>query len=88
MCLVNILFLYSSVGLFYLTGANVTIETPLFSEDEGNDGTMNTVQVCVRLTDIQSGLMRDLVFSLTVDFDSAGMKVHYSKYIVRGHCTK
>ena len=37
---------------------------------EGNAGDVTIVEVCVRLDDIQSGLMRDLTFNLVVIFVS------------------
>ena len=39
---------------------------------EGNSGDQNTFQLCVMLTDVQSGLDRDLIFSVSIEFGTAG----------------
>ena len=54
------------------SGARATIVTESFSEFEGNMGQMTDVDVCLILNDIQGGLFRDIVFTLTVDFSTAG----------------
>ena len=46
--------------------------TESYSEFEGNMGQRTDVDVCLILNDIQGGLFRDLVFTLTVDFSTAG----------------
>ena len=46
--------------------------TESFSEVEGNMGQMTDVDVCLILRDVQDGLFRDIVFTLTVDFSTAG----------------
>ena len=61
----------------------MNIETTSFSMAEGNAGDMNDVEVCLRLMDIQSGLLRNLVFSLTVDFDTAGI---HAQRVKRNYC--
>ena len=39
---------------------------------EGNSGDQNTFELCVMLTDVQSGLDRDLIFSVSIEFGTAG----------------
>ena len=39
---------------------------------EGNSGDQNTFELCVMLTDIQFGLERDLIFSVSIEFITAG----------------
>lgn len=50
----------------------MSVETSELMMIEGNDGDMNEVEVCVVLNDLQSGLMRELVYTLSVDLETAG----------------
>lgn len=51
----------------------MTIVTNSTMMQEGNSGDVTPFEVCVMLTDIQSGLMRDLLFSLSVEFITSGI---------------
>lgn len=58
--------------VFFSIGATVTIETTTFSLPEGNNGSFTPIQICLRLTDTQSGLMRNLFYTVTLNFGTAG----------------
>ena len=54
----------------------MTIVTNSAMMQEGNSGDLTPFEVCVMLTNIQSGLMRDLIFSLSVEFITSGIIIN------------
>lgn len=59
-----------------LLGATVSVPTSRFSVLEGDEGDTVPVDVCIRLDDIQSGLLRQVEFFVTVDLRNAGRMIH------------
>ena len=67
------------ISHFLLTGATVNIVNTSLSVEEGDTGDMTPVQACVMLTNIQSGLMRNLIFRLSLSFETAGIVCIYTQ---------
>ena len=58
--------------LFVPVGATVEVLSSSTMMQEGNTGDLTPFELCVRLTNIQNGLERDLAFSVSVGFNNAG----------------
>lgn len=50
----------------------MSIETTERTLDEGNNNDMPTIDVCITLDDIQAGLMRELVYTVSPVLETAG----------------
>ena len=55
------------------TAARVSVGTTERTLDEGNDGDLNTIDVCITLDDVQSGLMRELKYTVSAVLGTAGI---------------
>ena len=60
---------------YTLLGATVSIPTTSFSLLEGDEGDTASVDVCIRLDDVQNGLQRQLEYTVDVDLGNAGFSL-------------
>ena len=74
----------STKSFLCFSAASVSLGITTVSLPEGDAGEMTRVEVCVILDDIQGGLLRELTYTLTVNFGTAGTKQQcYSVYSFR-----
>ena len=77
----------SELTVCVFAAASVSLEITTVSLPEGNAGEMTRVRVCVILDDIQGGLLRELTYTLTVNFGTAGIykaTIHVCTLLVQG----
>ena len=74
-CLQNPCFGFKNMTIIIFLnsiGATVSFDTTERILAEGNNGDLNTFDVCITLDDVQSGLMRELKYTVSAVLGTAG----------------